>query len=147
MLSSGISFKNFKTKIKTKNSIKKKLNFLIKENNHILQSLSINYKNSFDKKIINKYKKLNNFRVIGIGGSILGTQAIHDFLNFKINKKFLFSNNLSPNPNQNLNAVPVCASHKNNAQHHYPPLLAIHATSQMTHYVSTFELADHLDIK
>ena len=101
MLSSGISFKNFKTKIKTKNSIKKKLNFLIKENNHILQSLSINYKNSFDKKIINKYKKLNNFRVIGIGGSILGTQAIHDFLNFKINKKFLFSNNLSPNPNLN----------------------------------------------
>ena len=53
-----------------------------------------NYINSYDKKLLNKYKKFLNFRVIGMGGSILGTQAIYDFLGYKIKKKFQFINNL-----------------------------------------------------
>ena len=94
MLSSGINFKNFKKKIKIKASVKKKLNLLIKENNQILQSLGKDYKNSFNKKIIDRYKKFTDFRVIGMGGSILGAQAIFSFLKNKINKNFSFINNL-----------------------------------------------------
>ena len=94
MLTLRIDFKNFHTRIKSKKNLKKKLKFLIKENSEILKSLSQNYKNNFNKKKLVKYKKFSNFRVIGMGGSILGTQAIYDFLNDKISKKFLFVNNL-----------------------------------------------------
>ena len=90
MLTLRIDFKNFHTRIKSKKNLKKKLKFLIKENSEILKSLSQNYKNNFNKKKLVKYKKFSNFRVIGMGGSILGTQAIYDFLNDKINKKFSF---------------------------------------------------------
>ena len=94
MLTSRIDFKNFHTRIKFKKNLKKKLKSIIKENSEILKSLSRNYKNNFNKKKLVKYKKFSNFRVIGMGGSILGTQAIYDFLNDKINKKFSFVNNL-----------------------------------------------------
>ena len=96
MLTSTINFKNFHTKFKLKANLKKKLNFLIKENTDILKSLGKNYENNFNKKKLVKYKKFSNFRVIGMGGSILGTQAIYDFLKDKINKKFSFVNNLQP---------------------------------------------------
>jgi len=94
MLTSRIDFKNFHTRIKFKKNLQKKLKSIIKENSEILKSLSQNYKNNFNKKKLVKYKKFSNFRVIGMGGSILGTQAIYDFLNDKINKKFSFVNNL-----------------------------------------------------
>lgn len=93
MLTENIDFKNFKIKKKTK-LIKKKLNLLLKEDNQIIKSLSNNYKNSFKKKYISKYKKFLNYRIIGMGGSILGTQAIYDFLKHKIKKNFLFVDNL-----------------------------------------------------
>ena len=100
MLTSGINFKNFK--IKSKNiSIKKKLNFLLNEKNEIIKSLSKNYKNSFNPNILSKYKKNKNFRLIGMGGSSLGTQAIYDFLREKIKKNFIFVNNLLPNQKVN----------------------------------------------
>ncbi len=94
MLTPRINFKNFNKKFKLKTNLKKKLNFLISENNDVLKSLGINYKNNFNKKKLSKYKKFSNIRVIGMGGSILGTQAIYDFLKFKIKKNFLFVNNL-----------------------------------------------------
>ncbi len=93
MLTSGISFLNFKKKINS-NNVKKKLKFIIKENNQILQSLSKNYKDSFKKKELKKYNLYKKFRVIGMGGSILGTQTIYHFLRHKIKKKFLFIDNL-----------------------------------------------------
>jgi glucose-6-phosphate isomerase len=95
MLTNNINFKNFKNKIKIKShNVKKNLNLLLKKKNHILSSLGSQYKNSYDKKILEKYKKNLNFRIIGMGGSTLGAQAIYDFLNKKINKKFYFSDNL-----------------------------------------------------
>ena len=97
MLTPRINFKNFNTKFKSKINLKEKLNFLIKENNEVLKSLGRNYKNNFSKKKLVKYKKFSNIRVIGMGGSILGTQAIYDFLKFKIKKNFSFVNNLQPN--------------------------------------------------
>ena len=96
MFNKNIDFKNFQIKRKTK-YIKKKLELLIKENNQILKSLSKKYKNSFDKKKLNNYKKFSNYRIIGMGGSSLGAQAIYDFLKHKIKKNFLFINNLQNN--------------------------------------------------
>ena len=98
MLTDNIDFKNFRNIVKTKNhNSQKNLNLLLKKKNHILSSLSNNYKNSYKKKFLDKYKKSLNFRIIGMGGSTLGTQAIYDFLNKKIYKKFYFSDNLQLN--------------------------------------------------
>ncbi len=80
MLTSGIKFLNFKEK---KNSlvVKKKLKLLLQNKDAVILSLSKNYNNSFDKKNIKRYRKSSNFRIIGMGGSTLGSQAIYDFLN------------------------------------------------------------------
>ena len=93
MLTPGIIFKNFNTKKKTL-KLKQKLISIIKEKNQVIGSLSKNYKYNFNKKSLKKYKKTLNFRVIGMGGSTLGTQAIYDFLKNKIKKNFLFFDNL-----------------------------------------------------
>ena len=100
MLTKNISFKNFKVK-KNNSKIKSIFSSLIKEKNEVLLSMSKNYKNSFNNKIINKYKNNYNFRVIGMGGSTLGTQAIYDFLENKIKKKFSFLDNLQTNKEKN----------------------------------------------
>ncbi|MDA8711675.1 glucose-6-phosphate isomerase [Candidatus Pelagibacter bacterium] len=99
MLTKGVKFTNFKTKKKSL-LIKKKLISLLKSKNEILNSLSQNYKDNFTKKILLKYKRNTNYRVIGMGGSSLGTQTIYDFLKYKIKKKFIFSDNLQVNLNK-----------------------------------------------
>ena len=93
MLTSGINFVNFKTSIKIK-FLKKKFTSLINEKNEIIKSLSKNYKDSYKKNNIIKYKKNSKFRVIGIGGSSLGIQAIYNFLKHKVKNKFIFIDNL-----------------------------------------------------
>ena len=93
MLSSGIKFNPFKFYQTTKN-LKTRLEKLINSKSQVLNSLDKSYKFSYDKKRILRFKKNKNFRVIGMGGSILGTQAIHDFLRHKIKKKFTFIDNL-----------------------------------------------------
>ena len=93
MLTKNINFKNFRVKTNN-NKIKKDLNIILKENNEILKSLSPSYKNSYNQKAISKFQKLPKVRVIGMGGSILGTKCIYDFLKHKIKKKFYFNNNL-----------------------------------------------------
>jgi glucose-6-phosphate isomerase len=94
MLSPRISFKNFKSKKVKSSLIRKKLINLIKEKNEILKSLSKDYKNNFNFKDLKKFKKSLDYRVIGMGGSSLGAQAIYDFLRHKIKKRFLFIDNL-----------------------------------------------------
>ena len=97
MISSRISFKNFKSKKVKSLLVRKKLTTLVKEKNEILNSLSKDYKNNFNYKILKKFKNSLEYRVIGMGGSSLGAQAIYDFLNFKIKKKFVFVDNLKKN--------------------------------------------------
>ena len=99
MLTTGIIYKNFKIKINFTKT-KKILSSLLKEKNHILDSLSNSYSDSYSKKKIQKYKKLLNFKVIGMGGSTLGTQTIYSFLKSKIKKNFLFIDNLSQDQNK-----------------------------------------------
>ena len=93
MLTKGINFKNYKLKIKSSNLVFK-LNTILKEKNEVLNSLSRNYKNNFSKKKIKKYKNYTNIKLIGMGGSTLGTQAIYEFLKKKIKKNFIFVDNL-----------------------------------------------------
>ena len=102
MITSGINYKNFNL-IKISNLVKNKLKLVLKENNPVIQSLKKNYRDSFSLKDIRKYKTLSDFRIIGMGGSSLGSQAIHDFLKFKIKKNFFFINNLQSKINFNKN--------------------------------------------
>ena len=92
MLTKSINFKNFNSK-KINKDIKKDLRKLLKEKNVILESLSTNYKSSYSKKNILNTKNYRNIRIIGMGGSILGTEAIFDFLKPKTKKNFEFINN------------------------------------------------------
>jgi len=93
MLTKNISFKNFNVKGYSK-KIKKNLDDILVKKNSVLESLSINYKNSYNKETILKFKKYNNVNIVGMGGSILGTESIYYFLKSKIKKNFFFFNNL-----------------------------------------------------
>ena len=61
----------------------------------MLNSFTKKYNYSFTKKNIQKYKNYDTINLIGMGGSILGTEAIYDFLRFKIKKKINFFNDLN----------------------------------------------------
>ena len=98
MLTSNISLINFKkiNKKNIKNKIKKfkKINFLIEY--PLLETLTKNYKYNYSRTFIRKFKKYSIIRLIGMGGSILGAEAIYQFLKNKVKKKFIFLNNLKP---------------------------------------------------
>ena len=96
MVSKNIKLKNFNFKINN-GRIKKDLKILLKEDNEIINSLRPSYKYRYDKKLIDKYKKNFFLSIIGMGGSILGTKAIYDFLRNKIKKKIIFHDNLESN--------------------------------------------------
>lgn len=93
MLTKNIKFKNFKIK-KNSKKIKKDLKNILLNRNAVLDSLSTNYKYSYNKKTILKFKKFSNIRIIGMGGSILGTESIFYFLKSRIKKNLFFFNNL-----------------------------------------------------
>ena len=93
MLTSSIKFENF---VQKKKIIKldKELKKILSEKSEIINSLKSTYKNSYSKKILSKVKKFKQISIIGMGGSILGTEAIHSFLKHKIKKKITFYDNL-----------------------------------------------------
>ena len=99
MLTTGINFTNFKIKKKL-SAVKKNLTSILKKKNEVVNSLSQDYKSSFNKNFLHKYKKSDNYRIIGMGGSTLGAQTIYDFLNNKIKKNFIFTDNLKANPHE-----------------------------------------------
>ena len=88
-LTRNIKFKNFILKIPTK-KIKNLLLKVLSEKNEILLSLSKEYKYSYIKKNIIKFKNYSTINIIGMGGSILGAKAIYNFLKIKSDKKFFF---------------------------------------------------------
>ena len=75
--------KVFKNIIDETNNPKKTLNIL-----------SQNFKFNFQKNDLQKFKKYKTIAIIGMGGSILGTEAISCFLKSKIKKKIYFFDNL-----------------------------------------------------
>ena len=56
--------------------------------------LSKNFKFNFQVKDLSRFKKFKKIALIGMGGSILGSEAIYNFLGKKIKKKIYFFNNL-----------------------------------------------------
>jgi len=99
MLTPNIKFRNFI--IKKNNKIKKKIKIEILSKDLIkkyplLLSLTDRYQYSYSKKNLSKIKNYSEINLIGMGGSILGTEAIYDFLKHKIKKKFNFFNNIQP---------------------------------------------------
>jgi glucose-6-phosphate isomerase len=98
MLKKSFLLKNFPNKYlakKDKKKIFKILHNFLSEKSEIIKSLTTNYKNNYKKKELLKIRKnFSYIRLIGMGGSILGAKAIFDFLKHKINKKFIFIDNL-----------------------------------------------------
>ena len=113
MLTQNISFKNFLIH-KKKLVVKKNLNLILNEETQVISSLSKFYKDSFSKKNIKHFNKKLDYRIIGMGGSTLGAQAIYDFLKKKIKKKFIFVDNLNTSKNKqtkkNLNNLIISKS-------------------------------------
>jgi len=113
MFSKNIIFNNFKLKTNKKNT--KKIQKLLKNdyllrNYPFINSLTNKYIYSFKKKNINKLKNFKSYNLIGMGGSILGAEAIYCFLKHKIKKKFSFFNNLKDHNfpksnNKNVNLI------------------------------------------
>ena len=106
MLTAGIKLLNFKKKIDNK-KIKKNFKIIINQKNEVINSLSKNYKNNYKKVKLNRFKKYLNFRVIGMGGSTLGTQTIYEFLRHKIKKNFFFEDNLQIRKNTTFAAMNI----------------------------------------
>ena len=100
MLTSGINFLNFKKRAKDK-KITKHLKDLINKNSPLIQSLSKNYKDKFNKSFLNKIKKNKNYRLLGMGGSTLGSQAIYQFFENTVKNNFEFIDNLQLKKNFN----------------------------------------------
>ena len=99
--SSRITFKNFfsyeKSFFKKKKKISEKYNNIIKTINDNLDTskntfhvLSKKFKLNFNLKELKKFKKFKSIAIIGMGGSILGSEAIFSFLKYKINKEIFF---------------------------------------------------------
>ena len=56
----------------------------------IYNVLGDNFKFNFKIQDLKKFKKFNTIALIGIGGSILGSETIYNFLKKKIKKKYFF---------------------------------------------------------
>jgi glucose-6-phosphate isomerase len=90
MLTQNIKFKNFSFKKNFSNKLKEKLKKILAQNSKILSPLKPDYQYAYTKKQIAKLKNFFTIKIIGMGGSILGTKAIYDFLQDKIKKKNYF---------------------------------------------------------
>ncbi len=61
----------------------------------IYNILNNNYKFNFNLGKLQKFKKFKNIVIIGMGGSILGTEAIYEFLKKKIKKNIFFLDDIN----------------------------------------------------
>ena len=94
-------YSNIKTKINKKKSFEKvienNLNLITHEINlkkNAIFTLGKKFKINFSIKDLKSYKKFSKIVIIGMGGSILGAQAVYDFFKTKIKKQIFFVNNL-----------------------------------------------------
>ena len=83
-------FSNFKYILNLIDEIERNIN--IKKD--IFYTFSKNYNYEFKTKDFDKFQKFKKVVIIGMGGSILGSKAVYNFLQHKIKKEFLFLDNL-----------------------------------------------------
>ena len=74
----------------------------IKNKDKTLHVLDKNFKFNFNVKDLKNFKKFKSIAFIGIGGSILGTEAIYNFFKTRIKKKIYFLNNIDESQIANL---------------------------------------------
>ena len=79
--------KKFTNKIKP---ILEKIKKEIDLPNKTLHVLSKKFNFNFNFKDLKDFNKYKTIALVGMGGSILGTEALYDFLKSKIKKKFIF---------------------------------------------------------
>jgi len=70
------------------------ITFNLDSSKSAINSLSNKFKFNFKIKDLNRFKKFNTVVIIGMGGSILGSEAIYFFLKKRIKKDFIFLNNI-----------------------------------------------------
>ena len=91
--------KNFSKKI---SQILQKIKKEIKDTNKTLNILSKSYNFNLKFKNLKNFKKFKTITLIGMGGSILGSEAIYAFLQGRIKKRINFINDLDPEKIKNL---------------------------------------------
>ena len=106
MKNKNLDYKNHFKSIKIKKKLKQKLseNFLqiilslkndLRDPKKTLNVLNQNFLLNFNILDLAKFKKFKTIAIIGMGGSILGTEAIYNFLKNKIKKKIYFFNDIN----------------------------------------------------
>ena len=101
-LKDNIKKKHFKSSVskqlsKKFNKIFLDINSDIKNKNKTLNVLDKKFQFNFKIKDLNRFKKFKTIAIVGMGGSILGAEAIYKFLEKKIKKKVYFFNDLDEN--------------------------------------------------
>ena len=90
----NLRFINLKKQKNYISNIISELNKNLNDTKKTINVLSKNFKFNFQFRDLNRFKKFRKIALIGMGGSILGSEAIYNFLSKKINKKIYFFNNL-----------------------------------------------------
>ena len=88
---------NNKKQSKLNNSFSKildEINFNLENTKDTFHVLSKKFEFNFHLKDLKKFDKFKTVVVVGMGGSILGSNAIYDFMKHKVKKKFIFFDNL-----------------------------------------------------
>jgi glucose-6-phosphate isomerase len=98
-LKNSIDSKYFKKKLYKKNKIKltkiiNNISSTLDLKKDVFHSLSKKFNLNFKRCELLKFNKYKSVILIGIGGSVLGAEAIYSFCNDKIKKNFFFLNNL-----------------------------------------------------
>ena len=90
-----IEQKNKKSFTKIFEKLIRKINQDLDKPDNTINVISKKFKFNLNFEELKKFKKYKSIALIGMGGSILGSEAIHDFLKKKIKKKVYFFNNLN----------------------------------------------------
>ncbi len=77
--------------------IKKNILFDVNNSKNVFNTLNKNFRLSFNSQDLRFFKKFKTVVIIGMGGSILGAEAIYTFFKKKIKKEFLFLDNIDEN--------------------------------------------------
>ena len=91
---SHLNFKLGKKLLSKYKKVFKQVNSKSKIPNQFFYLFNKNHGLSTNISDLKKFKKFNTVVLIGIGGSILGAEAIYKYLNNNIKKKFYFLNDL-----------------------------------------------------
>ena len=96
--------------LKSYSDILNEINLRLDLTKDALHSLSKNFKLNFKKKDLINFKKFKTIVIVGMGGSILGSEAIYNFVRNTIKKDIIFFENIIKRESKNI----ILISEKNN---------------------------------